>query len=437
MIIDTQTQHTVAFHTLGCKLNFAETSTLARLFSDQGYRRVKFEEKADVYVINTCSVTSIADKKSRYMINKAIKTSPSALIAVVGCYSQLKPEEIEKIEGVNIILGSNDKFKIIESIELYKQSRKRQVHSCEPTSNKDFVASYSSGDRTRSFLKIQDGCDYVCTYCTIPLARGKSRNSSIDEVITNAREIAAKGFKEIVLTGVNIGDFGRTTGNNFFELLKQLEHVEGIERYRISSIEPNLITDEIISYVKESPKFLPHFHIPLQAGSNKVLALMKRRYNREIFADRIHSIKKMIPTAFIGIDVIVGFPGETEDDFMDSYQLLNELEVSFLHIFPYSERPNTPAIHLPGKVKDFEITNRSQRLHNLSEKLHKQFYLNNLGLSTSVLFEHQNHQGKIFGFTNNYIKVEYPFSENLINRIENVKLIDIAESGNVLIEIIK
>ncbi len=428
MIIETETTKTVAFHTLGCKLNFAESSTIARLFTDKGYKRVNFDQQADVYVINTCSVTSLADKKSRYMINKAIKTSPNGIVAVVGCYSQLKPEEIAKIEGVDIVLGSNDKFKLIDYIEDFKKSESQQIHSCE-ADNESFMSSYSSGDRTRSFLKVQDGCDYVCTYCTIPLARGKSRNSTVENIIKTANEIAAKGFKEVVLTGVNIGDFGRTTNETFFDLMKQLETVEGIERYRISSIEPNLITNPIIEYVAQSRKFLPHFHIPLQSGSNKILGLMKRRYNRELFASRIEFIKKTIPDAFIGVDVIVGFPDETADDFVDTYKFLESLDVTFLHIFPSSERPNTPAATMAGKVRDAEITKRSKLLHELSEKKHKAFYQQNIGKSKTVLFEHQQHDGKMFGFTDNYVKVEFPFTETLINRLVNVTLTEINTNG--------
>jgi threonylcarbamoyladenosine tRNA methylthiotransferase MtaB len=333
----------VAFHTLGCKLNFSESSTIARDFTEKGYKRVSFSEHADVYVINTCTVTDMADKKCKQAVKKVIRQNPNAVVAVIGCYAQLKPEEIKNIDGVDIVLGANEKFKLFQYIENKDNIMEPVIHSCEIDSVTQFDSAYSSGDRTRSFLKVQDGCNYPCTYCTIPNARGKSRNDSIENTIKQAQEIAAKGFKEIILTGVNIGDFGRTTDETFFDLIKELDKVDGIERYRISSIEPNLLNDEILEFVANSKKFLPHFHIPLQSGSNDILALMKRRYNREKFANRVEKIKQLMPNAFIGVDVIVGFPGETDEKFMETYQFIELLDISFLHVFSYSVRSGTPA----------------------------------------------------------------------------------------------
>lgn len=419
----------VAFHTLGCKLNFSESSTIARDFLEKGYQRVKFSEPADVYVINTCSVTEIADKKCRQAVKQTIKQNPGAVIAVIGCYAQLKPAEIKNIEGVNIVLGANEKFKLFEFIENYKPEQYPVVHGCEINSVEKFDPAYSSGDRTRSFLKVQDGCNYPCTYCTIPKARGKSRNETIAKTVKQAEEIALKNYKEIILTGVNIGDFGRTTNENFLELLKKLEQVNGIERYRISSIEPNLLTDEIIRFVSESSKFLPHFHIPLQSGSNQILALMKRRYKKELFANRINVIKELIPDAFIGVDVIVGFPGETDERFQETYQFLDNLELSFLHVFSFSSRPGTPAAEMAGKVPQAKIQERSKILHLLSEKKHREFYIKNSGKENSVLFETKNQKGRMFGFTKNYLKVSVPYDKSLINQIVTIKLENLTEQN--------
>jgi threonylcarbamoyladenosine tRNA methylthiotransferase MtaB len=412
----------VAFHTLGCKLNFSESSTIARDFTDKGYQRVKFSESADVYVINTCTVTDQADKKCRQAVKKIIKQSPEAVIAVIGCFAQLKPEEIKNIPGVDIVLGANEKFKLFQYIENQKHNQNPIIHGCEIDSVIKFDPAYSSGDRTRSFLKVQDGCDYPCTYCTIPKARGISRNESIENTIKLAEEIASKGFKEIILTGVNIGDFGRSTNEGFIDLIKALDKVEGIERYRISSIEPNLLTDEVIEFVAKSTKFLPHFHIPLQSGSNDILALMKRRYRRELFANRISKIKETMPQAFIGVDVIVGFPGESEEKFQETYQFLEHLDISFLHVFSYSVRPGTPAADMKEKIDQKTTNQRSKTLHHLSELKHHAFYLQNINNEVTVLFESKNENGKMYGFTENYLKVMVPFSKDLINQVVPVKL---------------
>lgn len=426
----------VAFVTLGCKLNFAETSTLARKFEENGYQKVEDANKVDVVVINTCSVTHLADKKCRNAIHRASKSNPNAVIAVVGCYSQLKPEEIAAIEGVDLVLGTKDKFNIVQYIEDLKNNREvSKIHSCEIEEVSQFESSFSLFDRTRSFLKIQDGCDYHCTYCTIPLARGESRNPTIGEAVKQAQMIASSGIHEIVLTGVNIGDFGKSTHETFIDLIRELDRVEGIERYRISSIEPNLLTDEIIQFVATSKRFMPHFHIPLQSGCNEVLALMSRRYKREVFENRVLKIKELLPDAFIGVDVIVGFPGETTDHFEDTISFLQRLPVTALHVFAYSERRNTKAILLPGKVDFSEKERRSQQLITLSESKLNEFYKQNLGRKLPILFESQNAKGKMFGFTNNYIKVEINFAPALVNKIVEAELISVAHSGNVVVEI--
>jgi threonylcarbamoyladenosine tRNA methylthiotransferase MtaB len=422
----------VAFHTLGCKLNFSESSAIAKDFTDRGFEKVKFGEPADVIVINTCTVTSIADKKCRQAVCKALKTSPDAFVAVTGCYAQLKPQEIVEIPGVDIVLGTNEKFKLFEHIENFEKQKQPQIHSCEIDTVTRFDAAYSSGDRTRSFLKVQDGCDYPCTYCTIPKARGKSRSDTIENTVRKAQEIASKGFKEIILTGVNIGDFGRTTNETFFELIRALDKVEGIERYRISSIEPNLLSEEIIRFTSESQKFLPHFHIPLQSGSNKLLKLMKRRYLRELFAEKISQIKEITPDAFIGVDVIVGFPGETDEDFNDTYTFLENLDISFLHVFSYSVRPDTPAAAMDKKVSPKQIATRSVALHQLSDKKHRAFYEKFLGTSRKVLFESTNSHGFMHGFTDNYIKVEIPYDKNLRNKTVLTTLVQFSKSGNII-----
>ena len=425
----------VAFYTLGCKLNFSETSTIARQFDELGFERVAPSAQADVYVINTCSVTEHADKKCRQAIKKFVKQSPNAFVAVVGCYAQLKPEEIALMDGVDLVMGTSEKGNLPQHIGDITKGPKVKVYSCDVDAVNDIFPAYSSGDRTRSFLKVQDGCDYHCTYCTIPLARGKSRNIPIDKVVDQAQQIAASGIKEIILTGVNTGDFGRTTGEKFIDLLKALEEVDGIERYRISSIEPNLVTNEIIAFVATSRKFLPHFHIPLQSGSDNVLKLMKRRYNTTLFADKIARIKQAIPNAFIGVDVIVGFPGETNDDFTTTYNLLEGLKPSFLHIFPYSERPNTPAASYSNKVKSKVVNERVKQLHSLSDRLHRKFYQQNIGKSDQVLFESTRKDGLTNGFTRNYIKVEHPYSKELVGKIMNVTLTGLSDNGNCIVEI--
>lgn len=426
----------VAFYTLGCKLNFSETSTIARQFESLGFERVSPDSTADIYVINTCSVTDHADKKCRQAIHKFINKSPNAFIAVVGCYAQLKPDEISKIEGVDLILGSSEKFNVPIYIESDLKKAKAKIYSCDIDVLHDFFPAYSSNDRTRSFLKVQDGCDYHCSYCTIPLARGHSRNMPIDKIIEQAKEIASKGVKEIILTGVNTGDFGKSSGESFLNLVEELDKVDGIERYRISSIEPNLITDEIIDFCSKSKKFLPHFHIPLQSGSNRILGLMRRRYKREQFAERLNAIRKKIPNCFIGVDVIVGFPGETDDDFKDEFEFIKQQQPSFLHIFPYSERPNTQAIEFEGKVKPMAVKDRLHQLGKLSDELHRKFYVSCIGQTEEVLFESTRKGGLMFGFTRNYIKVEAPFDKSLIGKIVRVKLIGISDDGNALIELI-
>jgi threonylcarbamoyladenosine tRNA methylthiotransferase MtaB len=425
----------VAFFTLGCKLNFSESSTLFREFTNRGYEKVEFNQKADIYVINTCSVTSMADKKSRNAIRNAIKHTEGAIIAVIGCYSQLQPQEIAKIEGVDIILGTKDKFKIFDYLSKIEKG-KTLIQPCEINSVENFESAYSSDDRTRSFLKVQDGCDYKCAYCTIPLARGKSRNSSIQKIYEQALEIENAGFKEIVLTGVNIGDFGKSTNESFIQLLQKLENLEKIQRIRISSIEPNLLTDEIINLVNNSNKFLPHFHIPLQSGTNEILAKMHRRYKREIFAERIHKIKTLLPDAFIGVDIIIGFPGENDELFEQTYTFLQSLDITFLHIFPYSDRQNTESYEIKNKINPKTINLRVQSLQQLSDKKHKDFYLENIGKEYNVLFESTNSNGKIHGFTENYIKVETDFDYNLINQILKVKLIELNDNETMKIEIL-
>jgi threonylcarbamoyladenosine tRNA methylthiotransferase MtaB len=426
----------VAFHTLGCKLNFAETSTISRSFPPDKFEKVPANTKADIYVINTCSVTEAADKKCRQAIKKFAAHSPDAFIAVVGCYAQLKPGEISSIPGVDLILGTDEKFDIIGYITNTEKKKNTEIHSCGLPSSDHFHQSYSFDDRTRSFLKIQDGCDYGCSYCTIPLARGRSRNPEISAVLREAEKIAESGTKEIVLTGVNIGDFGKSTGETFSELLKLLTKVRGIERYRISSIEPNLLTDEIIDITMMNEKILPHFHIPLQSGCNKILGLMRRRYTREIFASRVQQIRKKLPGAGIGADIIVGFPGETPEDFEDTFSFLEKMPLSYLHIFPFSERPGTLATNLPGKVSSAEKDKRSKILKALSQKKNLEFCRLNIGKVSSVLFERTNSEGFLTGFTSNYVKTEHPWKANLAGEIKNVRLKTILDNGRINVEII-
>lgn len=426
----------VSFHTLGCKLNFSESSTLAREFERGGYRRVEPSEATDVAVINSCSVTEHADKKCRNIIRKIHRRNPNAIIAVTGCYAQLKPHDIAAIEGVDIVLSNNDKGDLYKRVVELRERGKAEVYSCSVENLTRFFAAYSSGDRTRSFLKVQDGCDYKCAYCTIHYARGSSRNMPIAELVEEAKLIAAAGQKEIVITGVNTGDFGRTTGEKFIDLLRALNEVEGIERYRISSIEPNLITDEIIEFCAQSPKFVPHFHIPLQSGSTRILGLMRRRYTAEKYRDRIAKIRSLMPDAFIGIDVIVGFPGEGEEEFMESYRLLEQVEASFLHIFPFSERPGTPAVAMPGKVQPRIATERVERLEALSDRLHRSFAEKFLGTERDVLFESTDREGMMFGYTDNYLRVSAKWESSKINQICRVRLIEFEASGDIRCEIV-
>ena len=421
----------VSFHTLGCKLNFSESSTLAREFERGGYRRVEPSEPTDVAVINSCSVTEHADKKCRNIIRKIHRRNPNAIIAVTGCYAQLKPEAIAAIEGVDIVLSNNDKGDLYKRVVELKERGKAEVYSCSVENLTRFFAAYSSGDRTRSFLKVQDGCDYKCAYCTIHYARGSSRNIPIADIVAEAKEIAAAGQKEIVITGINTGDFGRTTGESFIDLLRELNKVEGIERYRISSIEPNLITDEIIEFCAQSPKFVPHFHIPLQSGSTRILGLMRRRYTAERYRERIAKIRELMPDSFLGVDVIVGFPGEGEEEFMETYNLLEEVGASFLHIFPFSERPGTPAVDMPGKVQSRISTERVSRLEELSAKLNRVFAERFIGTERDVLFESTNHNGVMYGYTDNYLRVSAPFDEKAVNNICRVRLDSIDANGDV------
>jgi threonylcarbamoyladenosine tRNA methylthiotransferase MtaB len=431
----------VAFHTLGCKLNFSETSTIARLFESEGYKKVDFKAPSDVYVINTCSVTANADKECKQIVKSALAVSPDAYIVIVGCYAQLKPEEIANIDGVDLVLGASEKFKLLNYLSDLSKKSKAEVYSCEIEEANFFVDSYSFGDRTRVFLKVQDGCDYSCSFCTIPLARGSSRSGSIENAVKNAQDIAKQHIKEIVLTGVNLGDFGNNESKTsskknetFFDLVKQLDRVEEIERFRISSIEPNLLKDEIIEYVAQSQRFVPHFHIPLQSGSNKVLKAMRRRYLRELYSDRVTKIKAVMPHCCIGVDVIVGFPGESDDDFLETYNFLNELPISYLHVFTYSERDNTDAIHLKDSVPVAVRKKRNKMLRILSAKKLRYFYEQHLGETRTVLFEGDNKEGFMHGFTDNYIKVKTPFNPELINQLKRVSLKELDVDGNVLIQ---
>ncbi|MBR5595398.1 MAG: tRNA (N(6)-L-threonylcarbamoyladenosine(37)-C(2))-methylthiotransferase MtaB [Alistipes sp.] len=429
-------QKRVSFHTLGCKLNFSESSTLAREFERGGYLRVEPSEPTDVAVINSCSVTEHADKKCRNIIRKIHRRNPNAIIAVTGCYAQLKPNDIAAIEGVDLVLSNNDKGDLFRRVEELKQRGEAEVYSCSVEDIKRFFPAYSSADRTRSFLKVQDGCDYKCAYCTIHYARGSSRNIPIADIVAEAEEIAALGQREIVITGINTGDFGRTTGEKFIDLLKALDRVEGIDRYRISSIEPNLITDEIIEFCAASSKFVPHFHIPLQSGSTRILGLMRRRYTADKYRERIAKIRELMPDAFLGVDVIVGFPGESEEDFLETYNLLEEVGASFLHIFPFSERAGTPAVTMPNKVQPRISTERVARLEELSAKLHKSFSEKFLGQVREVLFESTDRSGKMYGYTDNYLRVSVPYNTDYINQICKVRLVALDSEGNITSEIV-
>jgi threonylcarbamoyladenosine tRNA methylthiotransferase MtaB len=435
-----------AFYTLGCKLNFSETSTISRDFTNEGFQRVDFSDPADVYVINTCSVTQNADKRFKSIVKQAQKANPDAFIAAIGCYAQLQPQQLADVNGVDLVLGATEKFNITSYInDLFANPDRRasngaEIHSCEIEDADFYVGSYAIGDRTRAFLKVQDGCDYKCTYCTIPLARGISRSDTLENVLKNAAEISAKGIKEIVLTGVNIGDYGKGEFGNkkhehtFFELCQALDEVAGIKRLRISSIEPNLLTNQTIDFVAQSKTFVPHFHIPLQSGSDTLLKLMRRRYMTDLYLDRVGRINKTMPNACIGVDVIVGFPGETQELFLETYNFLNQLEVSYLHVFTYSERENTPAATMEGVVPKNIRAKRSKMLRGLSAKKRRAFYESQLGSTLTVLFEGENKQGYIHGFTQNYVKVKHPWNPELVNTLREVTLLEIDEDGMVRFE---
>ncbi|WP_281777872.1 tRNA (N(6)-L-threonylcarbamoyladenosine(37)-C(2))-methylthiotransferase MtaB [Croceibacter atlanticus] len=431
----------VAFYTLGCKLNFSETSTIARSFEHEGFNRVEFHEHADIYVINTCSVTENADKRFKDIVKKAQKINEDAFVIAIGCYAQLKPEELADVHGVDLVLGATEKFNITNYLNDLTKNDLGEVHSCEIEDADFYVGSYSIGDRTRAFLKVQDGCDYKCTYCTIPLARGISRSDTMENVLQNAKEIAEQDIKEIVLTGVNIGDYGKGEFGNkrhehtFLELVENLDKVEGIERLRISSIEPNLLKNETIDFVSNSDTFVPHFHIPLQSGSNALLKLMRRRYNRELYVDRVARIKSVMPNACIGVDVIVGFPGETEELFLETYNFLNDLDISYLHVFTYSERDNTLAAEMDGVVPIKVRKKRSKMLRGLSAKKRRAFYETQINNSLTVLFEGENKEGYIHGFTENYVKIKAPWNPNLVNTLQDVTLTEIDEDGLVKVAI--
>jgi threonylcarbamoyladenosine tRNA methylthiotransferase MtaB len=427
----------VAFYTLGCKLNFSETSTISRKFEEKGYQKVDFTDTPDIFIINTCSVTENADKKCRKVVREARSISPEAYVAIIGCYAQLKPAEISAIPGVDAVLGASEKFRLLELLDGFIRPAQTTILSSDISAATSFNTSYSLFDRTRTFLKVQDGCDYSCTFCTIPLARGNSRSDSIANIVQAAHQIAARGVKEIVLTGVNTGDFGLQDGvrqERFFDLIQALDNVEGIERFRISSIEPNLLHRDIIAFVAQSKRFVPHFHMPLQSGSNKILKLMKRRYLRELYAGRVAAIKSAMPHACIGADVMVGFPGETHEDFLETYQFLNELPVSYLHVFTYSERDNTPAAQMPGSVSPRERSTRSHMLHILSDKKKRAFYEQHIGFETEVLFENDVENGNMHGFTDNYIRVAAKYDPLLINELKKVRITALNAGGMAEVE---
>ena len=429
----------VAFYTLGCKLNFSETATIARNIQDEGFDRVEFSDFSDIYVINTCSVTENADKRFKTIVKQAQRANASAYIVAVGCYAQLQPEELAAVNGVDLVLGATEKFKITDYLNQLTKNDTAAIHSCEIADADFYVSSYSVGDRTRAFLKVQDGCDYKCTYCTIPLARGISRSDSLQNILDNAKNIANQGIKEIVLTGVNIGDYGKGEYGNkkhehtFFDLVQALDRIDGIHRLRISSIEPNLLKDETIDFVANSNSFVPHFHIPLQSGSNVMLKAMRRRYMKELYVDRVEHIKRVLPDACIGVDVIVGFPGETDEIFLETYNFLNELDISYLHVFSYSERPNTHAATLPNEVSKYVRSKRSKMLRGLSVKKRRAFYESQINTQHTVLFEGENKEGYIHGFTENYVKVKSPWDPSLVNSLHNVDLTEIDSDGLVRI----
>ncbi len=435
------TPKTVAFHTLGCKLNYSETSAIARQFEGAGYTAVKFQDGANIYVINTCSVTDFADRKCRKIVRQALRHSPDAFVVVTGCYAQLKPEEISEIPGVDLVLGAAEKFRILEYVDdISKAPGKGMVNAGKIKEANVFTNAFSFGDRTRSFLKVQDGCDYKCTFCTIPLARGKSRSDEVANVVKNAQKIADLGVKEIVLTGVNIGDFGNGTAviegerpkkeAMFIDLIKELDKVEGVERFRISSIEPNLLTNEIIEFVAQSKRFVPHFHIPLQSGNNKQLRQMRRRYKKELYLEKVAKIKELMPHCCIGVDVIVGFPGETNEDFLETYNFINELAITYLHVFTYSERPNTPANEMENPVPVHIRRERNEMLRILSEKKKRHFYSQYIGQTRTALFEVSKNKDLMNGFTDNYLKIELPYNPEMINELGQVQLETINDKGN-------
>jgi threonylcarbamoyladenosine tRNA methylthiotransferase MtaB len=422
----------VAFYTLGCKLNYSETSTISRAFEEKGYKKVDFTDTPDIFIINTCSVTENADKKCHKIVREARGISPDAYVAIIGCYAQLKPKEISEIPGVDAVLGAAEKFRLVELLDGFVRKPQPEVFASEVDQATKFNTSYSINDRTRTFLKVQDGCDYSCTFCTIPLARGSSRSDSIENILSTAQDIAKTDVREIVLTGVNTGDFGIQQGQRverFIDLIKALDNIEGIDRFRISSIEPNLLTDDIIEFVAQSKRFVPHFHIPLQSGSNKILKLMRRRYLRELYIERVAKIKALMPHCCIGVDVIVGFPGETQEDFLETYKFLNELDISYLHVFTYSERENTPAASMAGTVPGNQRSDRSKMLHILSDKKRRKFYEENLGRNSTVLFENDIENGMMHGFTENYIRVSAKYDPILINELKHVKLLNINDQG--------
>jgi threonylcarbamoyladenosine tRNA methylthiotransferase MtaB len=435
-----ENQSTVAFYTQGCKLNFSETSSISRQLVNEGYQKVDFKDKADIYVINTCSVTENADKECKRIVRSALKTSPEAFVVIVGCYAQLKPEQISEIDGVDLVLGATEKFKLNHYLNDLSKKETTEIHSCEIDDANFFVDAYSIGDRTRAFLKVQDGCDYKCTYCTIPLARGISRSDKLENVINNAKSISDKGIQEIVLTGVNIGDYGKGEFGNkkhehtFLDLVKELDEVNGINRLRISSIEPNLLKNETINFVANSKAFVPHFHIPLQSGSDEILKKMKRRYLTDLYTDRVSYIKSLMPHCCIGVDVIVGFPGETEEHFLETYNFLNELDISYLHVFSYSERANTEAAEMENPIDKGIRHKRSKMLRVLSAKKKRHFYEQQIGSTRDVIFEGENKDGFMYGFTENYVRVKTPFQSSWINTIKKTELNQMDENGVFIFE---
>ena len=437
------TMKKVAFHTLGCKLNFSETSTIARKFTKEGFQRVGFDDIADIYVINTCSVTENADRRFKSTVRQALKLNPDAFVAAIGCYAQLKPEELAAVDGVDLVLGATEKFNITAYVEDLTKNNEGVIHSCEIEEADFYVGSYAIGDRTRAFLKVQDGCDYKCTFCTIPLARGISRSDTLENVLANARKIAAQGIKEIVLTGVNIGDYGKGEFGNkkhehtFYDLVSALDTVEGIHRMRISSIEPNLLHNDIINLVASSNKFVPHFHIPLQSGSDRILKKMRRRYLRKLYVDKVETIKRTMPDACIGVDVIVGFPGESDEDFLETYNFLNDLDISYLHVFTYSERDNTPAAEMDNPVPLAVRKKRSKMLRGLSVKKRHAFYEKQLGSIRTVLLEGENKEGYMHGFTDNYVKIKTPWNPNLVNTLQTVLIKEIDADGLIKVDLLE